>query len=176
MARVDQAARLRSQVMTLRGNLANLAAKVGGPMLSPGIWAPAGNTVQTPPAGAAPWVLVNAFTGNTGPTQWSAQSGSAKAAVQFLASPPNSVFFVGVMDCGTTVANGTQILNALLPAYWPSCPIRVPASALGGSVSIDNDSFVIVQTNGTVTCDGVTPSMTSIGWTVVYPLDCPVAP
>lgn len=136
-------------------------------MLSPGIWALAGQAVQTPPPGAAGWFVVNAFAGSG----WGAVSGQAKPAVLLL--PGNQVMFVGTMSVGTTT-NGTQILNTLPSGYWPPCTIRVPLLATGPSGTPTGG--LVISSGGVVECFDIAATMTAAGWCVTYPLDNPVAP
>jgi hypothetical protein len=105
MARVDTVSWLKSQVSSLRKAHNDIATALKNLItgqtvsLSPGVWAPSAQGIQTPPSGAAAWFQVS------GANSWSALSGAAKPAVLLL--PANRVMFVGTMNCGT-LANGTQ--------------------------------------------------------------------
>jgi hypothetical protein len=118
------------------------------------------------------WFQVNAFSGSG----WSAFSGGAKPAVKLVGRPRNAVLFAGTMSVGTTTS-GQQILNTLPSAYWPAnTPVRVTVGAFGGTAAINNSSYIVVNTDGTVTVGTVNGSPTSVGWSTIYPLDSPVAP
>lgn len=177
MARVDTVAWLRSQVATLRKAHDDAATGLSNLItgqtvsLSPGVWAPAAQGIQTAPSGAAGWFAVNAFAGSG----WAAISGSARPAVRLL--PDNRVLFVGTMSLGTT-ANGTQILNALPSWAWPAnsgCRIHLGTSGAAAG-NMNNSSYLTISLAGVVACQSVPLTTTQAGWCSVYPLDNPVAP
>jgi hypothetical protein len=178
MARVDVPAWLRSQLAALRKTHNDLATSVTNLItgqtlsLSPGVWAPAGQGIQTPPTGAATWSQINAFTGSG----WTARSSSAKPSVLLL--PANLVLFVGTMNLSGTgsTANGNQILNALPSWAWPQntgCRITLGTTGASGA---NNSPFLTISLSGIVACQSVPLGTTDAGWACVYPLDCPAAP